>query len=120
MDHAKSSTLENRYSKEGQDAIIKDIFKLAFSDFLVCTFSSNVCRLAYELRMALRPFVSHLYEVVSLDMDYFLQYGNEVDYVAQSRVVDIEDQLAMQSGDQIKVDICFLGCKRPSNIGTNL
>ena len=59
---------------------MKDVFKLAFSDFVVCTFSSNVCRLAYELRMALRPFVGHLYEVVSLDMDYFLQYGNEIYY----------------------------------------
>ena len=44
------SVLDKRYTHQGQDAIVKDIFMLANSDFLVCTFSSNVCRLAYELR----------------------------------------------------------------------
>ena len=31
----ESSTLQNRYSNQGQDAIIKDVFVLAYSDFLV-------------------------------------------------------------------------------------
>ena len=57
---------------------MKDVFKLAFSDFVVCTFSSNVCRLVYELRMALRPFISGLYEVITVDMDYFFMYGNDI------------------------------------------
>ena len=30
-----ASILKNRYSNNGQDAIIKDVFVLAFSDFLV-------------------------------------------------------------------------------------
>ncbi len=74
------SVLDKRYSDQGQDAIIKDLFVLAHSDFLVCTFSSNVCRLAYELRLALKPFVSDLYEVVSLDNDYIFQYGASQQY----------------------------------------
>lgn len=114
MSGAKSSVLENRYSSQGQDAIIKDIFKLALSDFLVCTFSSNVCRLAYELRMALRPFVSHLYEVISLDMDYFFQYGNDIDYVT------LREHSNFQLGDNIKVEKCFIGCKTPKHYGTNV
>ena len=32
-----ASILKNRYSNNGQDAIIKDVFVLAFSDFLVST-----------------------------------------------------------------------------------
>ena len=64
--------------QQGQDAIMKDVFKLAFSDFVVCTFSSNVCRLVYELRMAVRPFISGLYEVITVDMDYFFMYGNDI------------------------------------------
>ena len=80
--------------KEGQDAIIKDIFKLAFSDFLVCTFSSNVCRLVYELRMALRPFISNLYEVITVDMDYFFMYGNDINYVATKNInEDLSDSM---------------------------
>ena len=31
--------------------------------------------------MALRPFVSSLYEVVSLDMDYFMHYGLGLGYI---------------------------------------
>ena len=66
------------------------------SDFVVCTFSSNVCRLVYELRMALRPFVSGLYEVVSLDVAYFLQYGNDKHYQT------ISQHLQHQDGDKIQ------------------
>ena len=64
---------------------MKDVFKLAFSDFVVCTFSSNVCRLAYELRLALRPFVVDLYEVITVDIDYFFEYGQEFTYIANHK-----------------------------------
>ena len=60
-------------------------------------------RLAYELRMALRPFVSSLYEVVSLDMDYFMQYGHEIDYWTNGQ------NFQNEQGDAIKVQTCFLG-----------
>ncbi|KAL7059204.1 hypothetical protein AAHC03_013752 [Spirometra sp. Aus1] len=36
-------------------SIVSDILVLAKSDFLVCTASSNVCRLAYELMLAQQP-----------------------------------------------------------------
>lgn len=118
---AQASVLENRYTDKGQDAIVKDVFKLAFSNFLVCTFSSNVCRLAYELRMALRPFVADLYEVVTLDMDYFFQYGNSVDYMATSSFQpEAPNELLLHKGDIIHVDACFLHCKTPHNSGTNM
>ena len=118
---ARNSMLENRYTKEGQDAIIKDVFKLAFSDFLVCTFSSNVCRLAYELRMAYRPFVSNLYEVITLDMDYFFMYGSDMRYkVIKDSIHSDESELKLIQGDQIHVDTCYMGCKTPHNTGTNL
>ena len=53
--------------------------------------------------MALRPFVSSLYEVVTLDMDYFLQYGNEIDYWTFGQ------NFLNEQGDAIKVKECFLG-----------
>ena len=43
-----------RHTLKGQDFIALDILKLARADFLVCTFSSNVCRIAYSLRTATR------------------------------------------------------------------
>lgn len=114
VDKARNSILQNRYTDEGQDAIIRDIFQLALSDFLVCTFSSNVCRLAYELHMALKPFVSHLYEIVTLDMDHFFQYGHEKHYLV------IGNHANHSESDLIRVDTCFLGCKTPHDTGTNL
>jgi hypothetical protein len=53
--------------------------------------------------MALRPFVSSLYEVVSLDMDYFMQYGHEIDYWTNGQ------NFLNEQGDAIKVQTCFLG-----------
>jgi hypothetical protein len=42
---AETSQLNNRYSDDGQDAITNDLFVLAQADFVVCTFSSNICRI---------------------------------------------------------------------------
>ncbi|RWS22711.1 hypothetical protein B4U80_00085 [Leptotrombidium deliense] len=46
---AKTASLSNRYSFDSLKNIILDIWLLSESDHLVCTFSSQVCRLAYEL-----------------------------------------------------------------------
>jgi hypothetical protein len=77
--------------------------------------------------MALRPFVPDLYEVISLDMDYFLKYGNAVDYIATSNMEPIKNggplhmplQCSLQIGDEIHVDTCYLRCKTPHNTGKN-
>ena len=53
--------------------------------------------------MALRPFVSSLYEVVTLDMDYFMQYGNEINYWTNGQ------NFQNEQGDTIKVQTCFIG-----------
>ncbi len=52
-----ATKVQERYSADGVFGIVTDVFKLASADFLVCTYSSNVCRLAYELRMGSRPFI---------------------------------------------------------------
>jgi hypothetical protein len=56
-----------RDDSNGWQSIAMDIFILSMSDFLVCTFSSNVCRIAYILRLVNKSLVTDLYEVVSLD-----------------------------------------------------
>ena len=42
-DTVEASMLKNRYSDHGQDAIIKDIFVLAYSDFIVSLIVKKVC-----------------------------------------------------------------------------
>ena len=39
----------HRYSESSLQGLIQDIFHLSETDFIVCTFSSQVCRMAYEL-----------------------------------------------------------------------
>jgi glycoprotein 6-alpha-L-fucosyltransferase len=46
---AKSASVNQRYSSEALKGIIMDIHYLSKCDYLVCTFSSQVCRMAYEL-----------------------------------------------------------------------
>ncbi|XP_066146713.1 alpha-(1,6)-fucosyltransferase [Euwallacea fornicatus] len=46
---SKTAAVSTRYSDTSLFGIIYDIHMLALSDFLVCTFSSQVCRIAYEI-----------------------------------------------------------------------
>lgn len=74
---------KNRYSLAGQLSIAKDVIYLSLADFMVCTFSSNVCRVAYALRMANKSLIGHLYEVVSLDSDWFILQEYQKIYLAK-------------------------------------
>lgn len=49
MDRAQSAAVGNRKTRDSIKGIITDVILLANTDFLSCTFSSQVCRLAYEL-----------------------------------------------------------------------
>ena len=90
----------------------------------VCTFSSNVCRLAYELRFALRPFVVDLYEVISVDMNYFFQYGQEFTYSANHKRPPLSNanasELIFVKGDLIHTPLSLTHAPKPKYWGTNL
>ncbi|CAI5451711.1 unnamed protein product [Caenorhabditis angaria] len=49
---AETAQLSNRYTDASLLGVITDIYLLSKVDFLVCTFSSQVCRMGYELRQA--------------------------------------------------------------------
>ena len=59
-----------RYSQEGFESLLFDVHFLSLADYLVCTFSSNVCRLAYELKLAASGDDTSKY-YKSLDTPYF-------------------------------------------------
>nr|VZI18998.1 unnamed protein product [Spirometra erinaceieuropaei] len=67
----KGSQYENRRSTLGVFAITLDIYLLAASDFVVCTATSNICRLVYELLLA-KPQVhgDATFQVQSVDEMY--------------------------------------------------
>ncbi len=67
---------DNRYEDDSIAALISDVHMLARSDVLACTMSSNICRLAYELRMATRPMVADSTEVQTLDHQWAFLHPN--------------------------------------------
>ncbi|GAB6022445.1 Fuct6p [Chamberlinius hualienensis] len=64
---------ENRYSYESLMSTIGDIHLLALTDYLVCTFSSQFCRAAYEIMQTMEPDPSANFQ--SLDDIYY--FGNQ-------------------------------------------
>lgn len=67
---ADQSVAEMASQAPGIMGILADLHILSLCDYLVCTFSSNVCRLAYEMRLARDPQATGKY--TSLDSDYFV------------------------------------------------
>ena len=81
--------------------LIRDFYGLVNSQFLVCTFSSNFCRLAYEYKLATFPFLMDLYQVTSLDLNPFGDFDRK--YLANhNRTLNL-DQLDFTRGDTIYV-----------------
>ncbi|KAL7057410.1 hypothetical protein AAHC03_019330 [Spirometra sp. Aus1] len=65
------SKYENRWSTAGVLAILVDLRLLVSANFLVCTASSNVCRLAYELLSAKSPIHGDAaFQMQSVDQMY--------------------------------------------------
>ncbi|XP_069679816.1 alpha-(1,6)-fucosyltransferase [Periplaneta americana] len=70
---AKTAAVSTRYSGSSLNGIILDIHFLSLSDYLVCTFSSQVCRVAYEIMQTLYPDAARQFR--SLDDIYY--YGGQ-------------------------------------------
>ncbi|KAJ8938216.1 hypothetical protein NQ314_011575 [Rhamnusium bicolor] len=70
---SKTAAVSTRYSDSSLFGIILDIHMLSMSDYLVCTFSSQVCRVAYEIMQNYYPDASARFR--SLDDIYY--YGGQ-------------------------------------------
>ena len=77
---AKSASVQARYSPESAQGVILDIYFLSQCDYLVCTFSSQVCRLAYELMQTRYPDASWRFK--SLDDVYY--FGGQNEHLVQA------------------------------------
>ena len=68
-----------------------------------------------------------LYDVISVDMDYFYQYGQDFTYIANHKRPPMKigntnesSEMAFVKGDAIHVPISITHAPRPKNWGTNL
>uniref|UniRef100_H2YFV1 GT23 domain-containing protein n=1 Tax=Ciona savignyi TaxID=51511 RepID=H2YFV1_CIOSA len=65
----KKAAVNSRYSDDGLVGIVADVRVLSHCDYVVCTMSSNVCRLVYELMQTLHTDASK--RLHSLDKSYY-------------------------------------------------
>lgn len=99
---AETASVSRRYSDVSLHGIIIDIHFLSLSDFLVCTFSSQVCRVAYELMQTFYPDAYNRF--ASLDDIYY--YGGQNSH-PQVAILDHKPrksgELELKVGDLVEV-----------------
>lgn len=99
---SKTAGLGTRYSTASLRGIIFDIHFLSLSDYLVCTFSSQVCRVAYELMQTYHGDASQRF--YSLDDIYYFggQNAHNVEAI-QKHVPKRKEEIALEVGDLIGI-----------------
>ncbi|CAK8692474.1 unnamed protein product [Clavelina lepadiformis] len=100
---ADSASLRSRYSKGSLRGVIVDIHFLSKCDYLSCTFSSQVCRVAYELMQTLHPDASAKFH--SLDDIYYYggQTGHEQQAVYGHEARSDTKEINMEVGDVVGI-----------------
>lgn len=100
---ARIAAPDSRYSTESLIGILIDIHHLAKSDYLVCTFSSQLCRMAYELMQTMHPDASHRFK--SLDDIYFfpVQLPHYHEAILPHHPANRTNEIRMDVGDLIEV-----------------
>lgn len=96
------AALSTRYTDSSLYGIILDIHLLSRSDYLVCTFSSQVCRVAFEIMQSLYPDASDRFK--SLDDIYYYggQNAHNREAVISHRPQN-HDEIYMNVGDLVGV-----------------
>lgn len=99
---SKTAGLNSRYTDASLRGIILDTHLLSLCDYLVCTFSSQVCRVAYELMQPLHGDASHWFK--SLDDIYYFggQNGHQWEAVV-NHVPKTSDEIPLNIGDTVGI-----------------
>ncbi|KAJ8302715.1 hypothetical protein KUTeg_019111 [Tegillarca granosa] len=101
-DISKSAGLTSRYTDTSLHGVIADIHFLSLCDYLVCTFSSQVCRVAYEMMQTMHGDVSQNFK--SLDDIYYFggQNAHDVEAIAK-HVPQGPNEIELMPGDTIGI-----------------
>ena len=104
---AKSASTSSRYSLNSLQKLVADIHMLSSSDFIVCTFSSNMCRLAYEIQQ--QRYVDGSWRFKSLDdiWYYAIKWDIRADHTQEAifdHFAKSPNQINFKVGDIIKVE----------------
>ncbi|VDO74904.1 unnamed protein product [Heligmosomoides polygyrus] len=97
---------DNRYSQRSLRGLLADLSALSKCEFLICRFSSNFCRLAYELTQIRRGDSGRSFH--SLDDGYHfgsVHYRLRNDYVAvEKHTASMNGEISLRVGDLLTVE----------------
>ncbi|XP_074596036.1 alpha-(1,6)-fucosyltransferase 8 [Brevipalpus obovatus] len=106
---AQTAGLGQRYSIDSLKNVILDIKLLSECDFLVCTFSSQVCRVAYELMQTRefdgqgKPRFDWSDSFVSLDDIYYFGGQNAHNQIAILDHAGTAEEIDLKAGDLVGI-----------------
>ncbi|XP_015906014.1 alpha-(1,6)-fucosyltransferase [Parasteatoda tepidariorum] len=101
-DVAKSASVGQRYSTESLKGVIIDIHMLSKCDYLVCTFSSQVCRLAYEIMQNFHPDASSYFRSLD-DIFYFGGQNDHNQLAIFNHTARNSNEISMVKGDIVGI-----------------
>ncbi|KAF7633598.1 GT23 domain-containing protein [Meloidogyne graminicola] len=97
--------IKKRRTKEALIELNSDIFILSKCQFVVCTFSNNICRIVYELMQTFGDATDKVHS-----MDYFYAEHSQnikmvaiADYFPQQDRSIIQEEISLKKGDIIEV-----------------
>lgn len=99
---SKLADLDHRHTEASLHGVITDIHLLSESDYLVCTFSSQVCRLAYEIMSSRHLDASRKFH--SLDDIYY--FGGQNEHKVRARYAHkatSSNELDLEVGDELSI-----------------
>ena len=99
---SKSAAVSTRYSGNSLKGIITDIHMLSRTDYLVCTFSSQVCRVAYEIMQYLKVDASDNFKSLD-DIWYFGGQDEHQQVAVMEHKPGNRDEIELKVGDVIGV-----------------
>ncbi|KAG7177849.1 Alpha-(1 6)-fucosyltransferase-like 4 [Homarus americanus] len=99
---ARTAAVATRYTDASLKGIIADVHFLSLTDYLICTFSSQVCRIAYEIMQGIHPDASSYFK--SLDDIYY--YGGQNAHNQRARFPHSpkrSDEMTLKVGDIVGI-----------------
>ncbi|VDK36712.1 unnamed protein product [Dibothriocephalus latus] len=95
------SYIYNRTSSQGVFDMTLDLYLLIATDFLVCTYNSNICRLSYEVLLTKSPTNGDAaFQVQSVDEMYCTQFIHKRWWRA---IADFERE-GVKLGNQVSIE----------------
>ncbi|KAK6755258.1 hypothetical protein RB195_013935 [Necator americanus] len=99
---ANTARLESRYTDSSLFGVVRDIRLLSMCDYLVCTFSSQVCRMGFELMQVQQGDAGERFH--SLDDVYYYGGQHAHDLVAvEDHIPENPEEIELRVGDVIGI-----------------